>query len=379
MTRVAHRAASGDNEMAMALPGLTDEEADPGDRPLVVTGDDVVSDQLSRLCAAASVNPERATEPGHVRRRWPGAPLVLVGADLAAEVAALDLPVREGVVLVWSTVEPDASPPADLWRLAVAVRAEDVAVLPGGQQDLIRRLNDVAEGAGRPARTQAVVGGCGGAGASTLAAALALTAARRGERALLVDGDPLGGGIDLVVGCEDEPGLRWPEVTATEGRVNADALRAALPTTGGLAVLSWRHGRQDEPDPDTIRRIVDAGRRGAARVVTDLPRRLGPGALAALPRCDTLFLVVLANVRATASASAMLSNLHQMCTDVRVVVREAPTADLSPQSVADTLGLPLAGVVPTSRAVARAITEGAGPLARGRLERVCTGLLTVGG
>ena len=30
----------------------------------------------------------------------------------------------------------------------------------------------------------------------------------RGQKTLLLDADPLGGGLDLVVGCEEVPGLR---------------------------------------------------------------------------------------------------------------------------------------------------------------------------
>ena len=63
----------------------------------------------------------------------------------------------------------------------------------------------------------AVVGGRGGAGASVFAVATAVRAARSGERALLVDCDPLGGGVDLVLGAEDLDGLRWPEVGTGAG------------------------------------------------------------------------------------------------------------------------------------------------------------------
>ena len=47
--------------------------------------------------------------------------------------------------------------------------------------------------------------------------------------ALLVDADPWSGGIDLVVGSEDEPGLRWPDLALERGRIDMAALRQALP------------------------------------------------------------------------------------------------------------------------------------------------------
>ena len=62
----------------------------------------------------------------------------------------------------------------------------------------------------------AVIGGCGGAGASLFAVALAQAA----TDALLVDLDPWGGGIDLLVGGEATPGLRWPDLALQGGRLN---------------------------------------------------------------------------------------------------------------------------------------------------------------
>ena len=46
---------------------------------------------------------------------------------------------------------------------------------------------------------------------------------------MLVDCDPLGGGLDLVLGAEDLGGLRWPGLDVGGGRVPATALHAALP------------------------------------------------------------------------------------------------------------------------------------------------------
>ncbi len=72
-------------------------------------------------------------------------------------------------------------------------------------------------------------GGRGGAGASVLAGGLAVTAARRGLRTLLIDADPLGGGVDLVLGWESLDGLRWPSLSQASGRVQPAALVDALP------------------------------------------------------------------------------------------------------------------------------------------------------
>ena len=87
---------------------------------------------------------------------------------------------------------------------------------------------------GRTGAVVAVMAGRGGAGASLFATALAQSA----RDALLIDADPWSGGIDLVVGTEDEPGLRWPDLALEHGRLDFTALRQALPRRDGLSVLS---------------------------------------------------------------------------------------------------------------------------------------------
>ena len=113
------------------------------------------------------------------------------------------------------------------------------------------------------------MGGCGGAGASLFAAALAQAA----TDALLVDLDPWGGGIDLLLGGETDPGLALAGPGVRGGRLNWSALRDALPRSPASAVLSGTR-RGYEMDAGRGRRRLDAGRRGGVTVVCDLPRRL---------------------------------------------------------------------------------------------------------
>ncbi|SIP66800.1 conserved hypothetical protein [Mycobacterium tuberculosis] len=46
----------------------------------------------------------------------------------------------------------------------------------------------------------------------------------------MVDLDPWAGGIDLLVGGETAPGLRWPDLALQGGRLNWSAARAACST-----------------------------------------------------------------------------------------------------------------------------------------------------
>jgi secretion/DNA translocation related CpaE-like protein len=336
-------------------------DLDHGGAPLIVTADEVLLDDLLRLCAAVGVTPELVHEPGAFRATWLGASLVVVGADAAAEISRLD-PVRRGNVLV---VTHDGRRP-EVWQHALAIGAEDVLTLPAGEVDLRDRLADTVDGAGRASSTIAVVGGCGGAGASILAAALATVAARRGRRVLLVDGDPLGGGLDLVIGLERVEGLRWPDLAGTVGRVSAPSLRTALPAVKELALMSWDRGQQLTIRADVMREVLAAGQRGNDLVVIDLPRRLDPAAQEALTAATTAILVVPAEVRAIAAATRVKTGIVPLCRDVRLIVRAPGVTGIDAGSVASTLGLDLLGSMRADPAVAESVDRGFGPCRRGR-------------
>lgn len=346
-----------------------DKQSSAGARPLIVTRDQDLLEQLLRLCAAAGVTADLVESPEAARQTWSRATAILVGDDLAAAASRLDLPRREHVLLV-STAREHAA----LWQLAVALRADDVVVLPTGQLHLAERLSDLADGPTR-GRTVAVVAGSGGAGASTLASALALTAARARRVSQLIDADGLGGGIDLVVGCEDSPGLRWREVAATHGRVTAAAFRAALPTVGDLAVLSFDRAGDHVVDPVVMRSMLGAAQRGSEIVIVDLPRRLDDAATEAALCADVLLLLATTEVRGVAAAQVVLSTVRDLSDDIRLAVRRLPGGDLTAAAVAKTVGLPLVAAVDTRSSVGRSVNEGLGPLSRGHLQRVCTDVL----
>ena len=330
-------------------------------RPLAVTADPDLLDELLRVAAAAGVELDVAAEAGPARPPWAGAPLVLVGADAASVCARGGLPRRSGVVLVaLDTDDPQ------LWRHALDLGAESVLLLPRDEPRVVSLLADALEGIADPAPVIGVIGGRGGAGATTLATALAVTAAEQGRRALLVDADPLGGGIDLALGGELLHGLRWPDLTQAHGRISSAALAAALPSADGLAVLSCdRHGGGRIP-VEAMRSVLAAGVRGADVLVVDLPRHLDAAAAEALAAATLVLVVVPGEVRASAAAVAVAATVAPHCPDVRVVVRGPSPSGLSAAAVADALALPLAGELRSESAVPRALERGDVPTARRR-------------
>ena len=338
-------------------------------RPLLVTSDPAVLDELLRLAAAAGVEPEVAADLVAARRSWSAAPFVVVVDD--AVRAGRRLPRRDGVVLLGRDLDD-----AGAWERGVELGAEHVVFLPDAEGWLVSRLADAARPAGRQAPLVAVLGGRGGAGATVLASALAVTAARSGRSAVLVDADPLGGGLDLVFGAEAEPGLRWPDLAGTRGRVPSAALVEALPLVDGVRVLSWDRGDPGTAPAEAVDAVVSAARAAADLVVVDLPRTVDDAVRAVLDRATTGLLVVPAQVRAAAAASRVAAVAAPLCADLRLVVRD-PSPGLSADGVALALGLPVAGELRPEPHVERALERGEAPARRGRgpLWQLCTGLL----
>ncbi|MGH3471010.1 MAG: septum site-determining protein Ssd [Nocardioidaceae bacterium] len=343
---------------------------DPEPVPVIVSADHALLDELQSLCAAAGVA-SRLALPHELHALWRAAPIVMVGADEVRSVARLELCRRDDLIVV--TTGPDQP---EIWRDAVALRADHVVALPDAQQWLTGRLTDIADGSTGVGSVVAVIGGCGGAGATTFSCALALHAARGGVRTLLVDADPLGGGIDLVVGCETQDGLRWPDLATTQGRVNAREFRSALPSIDDLSVLSWDRGDHVEVDQATMRAMLTVGRRSADLVVVDLPRhaitREGVGGLLT---CERALLVTTCDLRSVAASRRVLQFVGGLGAPVRLVARTSSTSDLPPDLVAASLELSLLASYPTYRGLPRAVSEGLGPLARGRWRRPCSEVL----
>ncbi|MFF5127703.1 septum site-determining protein Ssd [Streptomyces syringium] len=344
----------------------TDAVAGRPGGPLVVTEDEGLLDDLLRLCAAAGAVPEVAQGMPARRGSWDSAPLVLVGDDCAARLAGAVR--REGVVLVGR----DQDDPG-VWQRAVGIGARNVVLLPDGESWLVDRIADAVEGVGRPALTVGVIGGRGGAGASTLACALAVGAARAGRRTMLIDGDPLGGGLDVLLGGEKAEGLRWPAFADSRGRVAGRALEEALPELHSLRVLSWDRGDCLAVSSDAMRAVLAAARRRGGAVVVDLPRRLDDAAVEALEQMDVGLLVVPAELRAVAAAHRVASLVGMVLSDLRLVTRAHAGSGLRGEEISNLLGLPLAGELPPEPGLSDALVTGRPPGSgeRGPLARFC--------
>ncbi|MFG3254273.1 septum site-determining protein Ssd [Streptomyces sp. NPDC048172] len=348
---------------------------------LIVTEDEELLDDLLRLCAAAGTGADvahGAPTSGVSWASWGGAvsweraPLILVGDDcargpgLGGEVPSGPCGAlrRPGVLLVGRDLDDSG-----VWERGARIGAEGVVVLPDAESWLTGRIADAAEEIGQPALTVGVFGGRGGAGASTLACALAVTAARAGRRTMLIDGDPLGGGIDVLLGGEGTEGLRWPAFAESRGRVAGAALEESLPRLHDLTVLSWDRGDSVLIPADAMKSVLSAARRRGGVVVVDLPRRIDETVTEALVQLDLGLAVVPAELRAVAAAHRMVSRVRMVVRDLRVVVRTpgGPGGErrygpgLDEDEVARLLELPLAGELPWESGLLEDIDHGIPP------------------
>ncbi|WP_405585143.1 septum site-determining protein Ssd [Streptomyces sp. NBC_01190] len=351
----------------------TDRLATPGDRPggpLIVAEDESLLDDLLRLCAAAGTEPEVVFSSPPCATSWDNAPLVLVGAEASGRLR--DAPRRKGVLLVGRELDDP-----EVWRQGVGIGADHVLFLPEAESWLVDRIADIAEGTGEPALTIGVVGGRGGAGASTLACALAVTSARTGRRTMLIDGDPLGGGLDILLGAERTGGLRWPDLADSRGRVNSGALEESLPRLDSLSVLSWDRGDSVLIPPQAMRSVLGAARRRGGVVVVDLPRRVDEAVAETLAQIDVGLLVVPAELRAVAAATRVASAISIVLKDLRIVARGPFDSGLRDREIARLVGLPLAGGLPAEPSLADPLggTGPPGASGRGPLARFCGAFL----
>ncbi|MFI0354408.1 septum site-determining protein Ssd [Actinomadura sp. 9N407] len=339
---------------------------------MIATDDPSITDELLRLAAAADVEIELVHEAEHARRNWHWPSLILVGGDLAEAIASDTPDRRPGVAVVAAPGDT-----TDHYRRAVEIGAQDVVRLPDDETWLIDALAAAAEPAEGWGTTVCVLGATGGAGASVLSAALGLTAAGGGLRTLLVDGDPIGGGLDLVLGLEEQQGARWPHFAERHGRLSAANLYEALPRLGDLSVLSWHRGAPTTVVREATASLLDAAVRAFDLVIADVPRYQGEIGRSVLHLAETTLVLVPAEVRATMAADGLVSALRDDARDMRLVVRGPTTGGVTPELMAEALDLPLAGVLDRERKLPGALETGelVRSLRRGSLADFCARLL----
>jgi len=308
-----------------------------------------VRDVVLAAVAAQDLEAEVIAEPDRLAGVWRSAGTVVVAGDLAHRVADAAPPPRPGVFLVGADAEQLAA-----WSAPLSA---GVIPLPDGGAWLGAVLADGRSRFSGP--VVAVLGGSGGVGASTLAAALAQVGAERAEASALVDVDPLGGGLDLLLGAERVGGWRWPRLEAADGRLGD--LRGYLPVVEGVTLVSMARGPAFDLSREPLAAIVGALRSWHSLVVLDVGRSGGPAAREALRLAGRQLLVVSASVRGVAAARQVVAEYE--LERAELVLRRG-RGSLESSLVADAVGLPILGEIPTEARLVDAAECGEPP-ARG--------------
>ncbi|ASU81902.1 hypothetical protein CDO52_03090 [Nocardiopsis gilva YIM 90087] len=329
-------------------------------RPLVITDAPELLDDLLRLAAAAAIDVTVAHTTAHAGRDWSQAPLIVAGADLLPALADLEPEPHLNVVAAGRDGLRYAAPDHPVGTAARRVGARAVFSLPHDEAALAELFAESSRPRAGRAPVVSVIGGRGGAGASLLAIALALGGARAGLCTALIDADPLGVGLDVLLGEEHAEGGRWGDLLAREGRMDWSAVRGALPVVRGLSLLTWERGAAQPVPTPAMRAVLTSAAHGSDLVVTDLPRALDAGAEEALRRTTTALLVVPAAVQAVMAAQRLAPRLRDHVADVRVVTRAAD-ADLPAADIARALRLPLADDIAKERDLTAVLDRGDAP------------------
>ncbi|WP_394216783.1 hypothetical protein [Brachybacterium vulturis] len=274
---------------------------------------------------------DHATAVGLDLLDGPGeAATVCTVTDAAGLAAGYRSSGRDGSPLLVVADAPDV--PTAVWSAALTAGARAVLPLPAGSDEFLSRLAELA----RPRSTAlllGVVGGCGGAGASSFAARLAAAARAQGP-STLVDADPLGGGTDLLVEAPALEGIRWREA-ADLGPGDGEALHAGLPRVDEVRLLVA--GEDPGPTEQTLPPVLSALSALGGTVVVDLGPALVP---AAAEHLDQLLVVVPATDHAVRATARRLRSWQLPSGLAHAAVRRS--GPLGAGEVCEDLGLPLA-------------------------------------
>ncbi|AKK10198.1 septum site-determining protein Ssd [Corynebacterium uterequi] len=331
---------------------------------LLITGDDTVAGEARRLAAAASrevVELAASATSADVARHLTRAAAALIDAEAATRHADAIAGAQCPAYLLGVD-----SAPLDL-TVALDCRAREAFVLPQDAETLLVRLGELPDtppspgsrAAPPPVRADVVAlcGSAGGAGTSVLAAAVARRAAHRapGRPITLIDADARSGGVDLLLGCEDAAGPRWPDLAGSAvipgaATIRAEDLWRALPQdASGVALLTSSRGFLADPwqlDAAAVTTITRTLAQGDGLVVVD-------GGEPAWAEADVTIVVVPAEVRAASAAAAMCAQLRADKLDHGLIVRHRGWSGLTAKEVADVAHAEVLAELPTIPGLAK--------------------------
>lgn len=329
-----------------------------GKRIIVAVGDGVVQSEAIHVAAATGMEILSCSSASEVADKIRDAECALLDTSFFAHLRAMYPGLTSGgaagccrVYVVTSNYEVTREDTSQIGM---------VYALPAQAPELLRTMGKPQWGGHAKGITLAITGASGGIGVSSFAVAVAKCA----TPTTLIDAVPDSGGLDLLMGMETHPGIRWQDIDLEQGSVDGEALREALPQhRSGTAVLTMQRTQLADPWRLTSRKVEGAlaalGNCPGMSVV-DMPRT-GEIADAVLAAADAVVLVVPQQVRGVAAAVGLAARWSEHKKPLFVVARAVGYSGLTVEDLEQILNVKVTAQISTvPRLARRAETEGLG-------------------
>ena len=245
----------------------------------------------------------------------------------------------------------------ETWRFAAQLSANHIAVIPDSREWLVEHLSAPASKKGM---CVGIIPGAGGAGASILSCGLAFHARQFFNAVVLVDLDPSSAGLDIILGIEAQPGMRWHDFSSLTGSISGGDILRGLPARDGVALLTHQASESVSKNfmPSSI---IEQLRNASELVIIDLPRFTNQEAMIEiLQLCDIVYVATPSTVRGSASTKKAIANIQKHIKNVELVIRNMPGTNLDALKIAQSLNVPLAGVITSDPRIIEQIEQGFG-------------------
>ncbi|WP_435298637.1 hypothetical protein [Timonella sp. A28] len=209
----------------------------------------------------------------------------------------------------------------------------------------------------------AVIGAIGGTGATTVAAALAAHYADD-SHAWLIDLSGRGGGIEMHLGLEETPGIRWPDLAETRGHVAIKALRDTAVTQGPLSLITATRFDTTTPPDQAIDAILTSLHTSTETAIIDCD-------LTTLTRYQNMWDAIVLVSPLTVLGLGGLLRIHSQLdayppTRITTVTTALHAPALTPKEIEQATNTTVCTHLPRLRNLEKAIAIGAGPFHSGR-------------
>lgn len=199
-----------------------------------------------------------------------------------------------------------------------------------------------------------VCGAAGGVGTSTFSAVMARTCEQRfpaitaDQAVILVSAEPDRIGLDMILGLEENAGLRWQDISSPLGIIDARSLIARLPVGDGVRVLAGRPWSGNPPQSWEQKAVFEALLHSSGPLIVDagngpqLPEQFA-SVLVKLHVSDPIILIVVTpTLSALATAQTLIRSLDRLFPQAHI---GAVVSRISPVTIGSMSSAPSAGQI----------------------------------